>query len=160
MRTARSFTISNVDAFKEGLLSWAQKFKEVAWLDSNGHHDRYSEFDALLAVDAHTSLVSDAQNAIINLKDYQAEIQDWIFGYLTYDIKNDIEHLSSDNTDELHFPELYFFQPKKIIRITGHSVDFMYVDMGFDAITLDLEDISNTAGANVLELSPLLITSA
>ncbi|HEA19613.1 MAG TPA: anthranilate synthase component I family protein [Pricia antarctica] len=152
MRITRTFTVSNVDAFKESLLSWAQKFEEVAWLDSNGHQDRYSEFDALLAVDARTSLVSDAQNAFKNLKDYQAEIQDWIFGYLSYDLKNDTEILSSNHVDEHHFPELYFFQPKKIIRITGNSVDFMYVNLEGDAIPLDFEEISNISGADVLEI--------
>ena len=111
-------------------------------MDSNGHQDRYGEFDALLAVDGFTSVVTDTKNAFADLREYQNGTRDWIFGYLTYDLKNDIERLSSDNVDELHFPELYFFQPKKIIRITGKTVDFVYLNMVDDDIVADFEEIS------------------
>lgn len=137
-----SFTVSDIHSFKLKLLSWAQGFEEVAWLDSNLHTDRYSTFDALLAVDGISSLVTDAQNAFSDLEEYQSDIRDWIFGYLTYDLKNDIEQISSDNFDGLHFPELYFFQPKKIIRITGNTVDFMYLGKVDDEIEKDFKAVS------------------
>lgn len=137
-----SFTISDVHSFKLKLLYWAQQFDEVAWLDSNAHIDRYGAFDALLAVDGLTSLVTDTQNAFSDLQEYQERLQDWIFGYLTYDLKNDIEQLSSNNFDGLQFPSLYFFQPKKIIRITGNTVDFIYLKMVDDDIEEDFKEIS------------------
>jgi len=110
-------------------------------LDSNGHYDRYGAFDALLAVDGHTSLVTDAPHAFADLRKYQKGTQDWIFGYLTYDLKNDIERLSSGNDDGLHFPELYFFQPKKIIRLIGETVDFIYLSAREDDIATDFAEI-------------------
>ena len=51
------------------------------------------------------------------LKEYQTYTNDWIFGYLTYDLKNDVEDLKSNNFDGLEFPDLYFFQPKKLFLI-------------------------------------------
>ncbi|MGB6153118.1 MAG: chorismate-binding protein [Pricia sp.] len=142
MRKTRSFTVSDVVSFTNKLLSWAQQFEEVAWLDSNGHYDRYGAFDALLAVDGHTSLVTDAPHAFVDLQKYQKGTRDWIFGYLTYDLKNDIERLSSGNVDGLHFPELYFFQPKKIIRLIGETVDFIYLSVLEDDIAADFAEIS------------------
>lgn len=142
MRKTISFTVSDPFVFKENLLRWAQGFDEVAWLDSNGHNDRYGAFEALLAVDGLTSLVTDYENAFTDLSAYQAGVGDWIFGYLTYDLKNDIEQLSSTHFDGLHFPELYFFQPKKIIRITENSVDFIYLNMVDDEIAGDFEAIT------------------
>ncbi len=142
MRKTASFTVSDCYDFKGKLLIWAQRFDEVAWLDSNGHKDRYGAFDALLAVDGLTSLLTDVQYAFSDLKAYQEGIHDWIFGYLSYDLKNDIEPLSSKNCDGLQFPDLYFFQPKKIIRITGQTVDFLYLNIVDDEIEKDFEHIS------------------
>ncbi|MBT8314216.1 MAG: anthranilate synthase component I family protein, partial [Maribacter sp.] len=66
---------------------------------------------------------------------------DWIFGYLSYDLKNDVERLSSNNHDRLYFPELLFFQPKKIIKIHGNTVEFDYLNMVNDEIEQDIEAI-------------------
>ncbi len=142
LRKTTTFSVSDNADFKNKVLHWAQSYDEIIWLDGNGHKDRYGTFDALLAVDGLTSLVTDSQNAFANLKEYQEGIHDWIFGYLSYDLKNDIEQLSSENFDGLHFPDLYFFQPKKIIRIMGDTVDFIYLNMVDDEIEEDFEDIS------------------
>ncbi len=104
---------------------------------------KYSSFDAIIAVDALTVLQTDAQNAFENLKEYQSETKDWIFGYLSYDLKNDVEKLSSNNHDGLDFPELLFFQPKRIIKIKGDMVEFNYLNMVSDEIEDDLNTIKN-----------------
>lgn len=141
MRKLISFTISNSAKFKDALLNWSQQFNEIVWLDSNEHTNNYSSFDALLAVDALTVKLTDSQNAFDDLKEYQKETKDWIFGYLSYDLKNDVERLSSSNFDGLYFPELYFFQPKKIISIQGETVTFNYLNMVDDEVEEDYQDI-------------------
>jgi len=142
LRKTASFTVSDIDGFKRKLLDWAQRFHEVVWLDNNGHRDRYGAFDALLAVDGFTSLVTDYQNAFSDLKEYQENVKDWIFGYLSYDLKNDVEQLSSENFDGLHFPDLFFFQPKKMIRFRGNTVCFIYLKAVADEIDHDFQVIS------------------
>ena len=144
MRKRVSFTIADVPNFKNALLCWAGQFREVVWLDSNGHKDAYGAFDALLAVDALTSLTTDAKHAFDDLKEYQQRANDWLFGYLSYDLKNDVEQLDSANFDGLHFPELHFFQPKKIIRITANKVDFIYLNMVDDEIEGDFKEVLET----------------
>ena len=139
MRKKVSFTVSDIVSFKRSLLHWSQQYYEVVWLDSNGHKSKYSSFDAMLAVDALTSIVTDTQNAFEDLKTYQSNTKDWIFGYLSYDLKNDTERLTSSNVDALKFPELYFFQPKKLIRIEGDVVSFHYLNMVADEIETDFE---------------------
>ncbi len=134
MRKTVSFKVNDVPKFKNLLLDWANQFYEAVWLDSNGHEDKYGLFDGLLAVDALTSIQTDSTNAFENLKEYQASIKDWIFGYLSYDLKNDVERLSSKNHDGLYFPDLFFFQPKKLIRIKENQVDFVYLNFVSDEI--------------------------
>jgi para-aminobenzoate synthetase component 1 len=107
---------------KEKLLQWAQNQETVLWLDSNGHEDAHSNFDGLLAVGEVSALrCTDTDKAFDKLAAYQSEIQDWIFGYFSYDLKNDLEDLISQNGDQLEFPALYFFQPQKIITIRGNT---------------------------------------
>ena len=142
MRIAKTFTAKDKEGFKASLLLWAQQYEEVVWLDSNDHSDSYGSFDALLAVDGLTALSTDYQNGFDDLATYQAQVKDWIFGYLSYDLKNDIEALRSSNTDGLLFPDLYFFQPKKIIRIKEHRIEFMYLNMVSDELDPDFDAIN------------------
>ena len=142
MRTRVSFTTEDVPSFKSALLYWARQFREIVWLDSNDHKDVYSAFDALLAVDALTSLTTDTRHAFDDLREYQESTGDWLFGYLSYDLKNDVEKLGSANFDGLHFPELHFFQPKKIICITANTIDFIYLNIVDDEIKGDFKAIS------------------
>nr|WP_279347011.1 aminodeoxychorismate synthase component I [Gramella sp. AN32] len=127
--------------FKQLLLQWSKNFAEVTWLDSNSYESSKGEFEAILAVEAFTAVKTDYRNAFDKLKEYQETTADWIFGYLTYDLKNDVEHLSSSNFDGLGFPDLYFFQPQKLIMIKGDSVEFQYLKMVDDEVDADFEEI-------------------
>lgn len=125
-RTSYFFKPKNVANFKLQLLQWAQQFQEAVWLDSNNYLQKHSNFDAVLAVDSNSSLKSSYTHAFEQLKKYQTAVNDYIFGFLSYDLKNDTEDLASQNFDGLNFPDLYFFQPKKIIIIKGDVVEFKY----------------------------------
>lgn len=140
LRTIQTHTISDIEGFKERLKLWSQQFNEVVWLDSNGYKDHLSSYDAILAVDAHSSLQTSYQGAFEQLKNYQTQTKDWIFGYLTYDLKNDLEDLTSENFDGLQFPDLSFFQPKKLFLIKENSVELQYID----SVQSDLETDLNT----------------
>ncbi|NAS13059.1 anthranilate synthase component I family protein [Poritiphilus flavus] len=128
MRDKVTFTITEVPKFKEQLLAWARQFDRLIWLDSNDHKRKYSSFDALLAVEAKTEITMAKPNAFDRLKEFRKQTSDWIFGYFSYDLKNEIEQLDSNNPDGLGFPDLHFFQPLKIIRIVDNSVDFLYLN--------------------------------
>ncbi|MXN90538.1 aminodeoxychorismate synthase component I [Flavobacterium sp. Sd200] len=143
MRTSVFPAVQNIDVFKKQLLQWAQQFREVVFLDSNNYHQKYSSYDAILAVDALTSIQTDYSNAFDDFNTYQQTTKDWIFGYLSYDLKNDTEALRSDNHDDLGFPDLFFFQPKKIFLIKDDVVEIKYLAMCDDEIDLDIEEIMN-----------------
>lgn len=141
-RTKKSFTLDSIEEFKLQLLVWAQQFEAVSWLDSNKYNQKYSSFDAVLAVDEFTAIKTDYSNAFDKLKEYQGITKDYLFGYLSYDLKNDVEELSSVNFDGLHFADLYFFQPQRIIFIKGNTIEFSYLKMVDDEIDSDFESIS------------------
>ncbi|MCF4101313.1 aminodeoxychorismate synthase component I [Gillisia sp. M10.2A] len=141
MRTHKEYPIQDVAVFKEKLLSWSQQFYEIAWLDSNNYPQKESNFDAVLAVEAFTAIKTDYTEAFNKLLEYQERNKDWLFGYLSYDLKNDVEALSSKNFDGLHFPDLYFFQPQKIFLVIGQKVELRYLKMVDDEMDADMEEI-------------------
>ncbi|WP_296386556.1 anthranilate synthase component I family protein [Winogradskyella sp.] len=143
MRTTVNHSLKHPENFKQQLLCWSQQFDDVIWLDSNKHKDKYSSYDAILAVDAFTSLKTDCFDAFGRLAEYQSSTKDWVFGYLTYDLKNTTERLTSKNFDGLDFPELYFFQPKKLFLFKDNTVEVQYLKMIDDEIKNDLLDIEN-----------------
>ncbi len=141
MRTTVTKDISNIKDFKKKLLHWANQFEEIVFLDSNQYHQKYSSFEAVLAVDAFTSIKTDYHNAFQDLHQYQSQAKDWLFGYLSYDLKNDTEDLVSQNFDGLEFPDLFFFQPKKLFFIKENSVELHYLRMCDDEMELDFNEI-------------------
>ena len=148
MRSHKSVHISNPETFKNQLLLWSQKFEEIVWLDSNNHNQKYASYDAVLAVEAFTSIQTDHYDAFEQLKVYQTTTKDWLFGYLSYDLKNDVEALSSKNFDGLHFPELCFFQPKKLFFLKGNTLEIHYLNFVSDEIDDDLKAINQTVAAS------------
>lgn len=141
MRSSKKYSVSNPKEFRAKLFQWSKQFDEIAWLDSNNYHQDYSNFDAVLAVQAFTAIKTDYFGAFDKLQEYQQSTKDWIFGYLSYDLKNDVERLSSKNFDGLHFPDLYFFQPQKLIFVKGNEVEMCYLRMVDDEMDLDFEEI-------------------
>jgi len=141
LRTIFQEQIHDVKAFKSKLLQWSQQFREVVFLDSNNYHQKYSNFDLVLAVDAFTSVKTDFHNAFQDLHEYQSRTKDWLFGYLSYDLKNDIEKLGSNNFDGLNFPELFFFQPKKLFLLKGNILEVHYLKMCDDEFVNDFSNI-------------------
>jgi para-aminobenzoate synthetase component 1 len=140
----RTSIIKNIEIpirFKQQVLTWAQQFREVVFMDSNDYPQEYSSYDCILAVDAFTSIKTDYHNAFDDLKQYQQITKDWLFGYLSYDLKNDIEVLHSNNFDGLDFPDLFFFQPKKIFLLKGNQLEIQYLNMCDDEVEMDFEEI-------------------
>ena len=143
MRTSIYKTIENAAEFKTKILTWAQQFREIVFLDSNDFPDQYSSYDCLLAIDAFTSIKTDYHNAFEDLKQYQQTTRDWLFGYLSYELKNNVEDLKSSNKDGLNFPELFFFQPKKLFLLKDNSLEICYLNMCDDEIETDFNEILN-----------------
>lgn len=49
----------------------------------------------------------------------------YIFCFLTYDLKNEIEKLHSENIDELQFPLAWMWNPACVISVEGNKIDWL-----------------------------------
>jgi para-aminobenzoate synthetase component 1 len=144
-RTTKIFQIEDTDLFKQQLFEWAQSFQDITYLDSHtakNHQDIYSQFDALLAVDAFTAIKTDALDGFSKLNDYQLITNDWLFGFMSFELKEDSHHLPSKQENLIDFPELYFFQPKKLILLKNNQVYCHYLPLCDDEIEVDFAAIS------------------
>ncbi|WP_396160243.1 anthranilate synthase component I family protein [Flavobacterium sp.] len=152
MRTTSTKHIANPTLFKEQILYWSQQFSETIILDSNvesNENQLYKSYDLIVAVDAFTSIQTDYEKAFEDLYQYQSKANDWLFGYLAYDLKNDVEHLQSQNFDGLGFSDLYFFQPKKIFLLKDSTLEIQYLNMCDDEIDSDFDEIIQSQMSNV-----------
>jgi para-aminobenzoate synthetase component 1 len=96
----------------------------VCLLDSNQYElDKYSSMEWVLAIDA-LDFCADKTNSFEALKVFVNNASGKIFGYLSYDLKNQIEALTSDNEESIGFPPIYFFKPRYIIEIKAGKVTF------------------------------------
>lgn len=145
MRTQIEKHVENPQQFKVQLLQYFGACRELVYLDSNDYPQTYGSYDAVLAADAFTSIQTDHHKAFDDLQTYQQQTQDWIFGYLSYDLKNATEALVSQNPDGLQFPELFFFQPKKLFLIKGNRVEMAYLHCCDDELEPDFEAIIQTS---------------
>ena len=145
-----SKTISDVkdSSFAQKALIWSQNFNEMVFLESNKDvqaiKQKYGEFDAILAIGAQKKLETGCHNSFEKLRDFYNQHKDFLFGYFSYDLKNDIEELRSDNEDHLHFPEMYFFQPKKIFIWKKNTLRLLYLPEYAGTMESDLREIRQT----------------
>ncbi len=148
---------------------WANQSSTCLILDSNHYPNQSENFDFIVVKGAENILsLSSHQNAFKHLEFFKKKVNDWIFGYFSYDLKNDIEELTSQNDDSLQFPELLFFQPKKILFIKDFIVTFSYllqyaheiesdikelkqIDLRFDLTTFPISLTHRTSKVNYLK---------
>lgn len=119
-----------------------QRFKRVCAFDSNlqANKDQQLHSSKIIAIGSTQELiVTESKNALAELQKFQDENRGWIFGYLTYDIKNEIEDLNSGNSDGQGFPLLQFFVPKVVLQINSNTISVNY-DEAFTTKT-EAEDI-------------------
>ncbi len=120
------FTLKcNPEEYKDRVLEFISSFQHAVFLDSNPDTGlptpvtgtRYSYIAAADVVsysqsDQHT--LEDLQNFM----DLAHQSGAWVFGSLTYDLKNNLEKLESSNPDHNGFPLFHFFSAKHIIIAT------------------------------------------
>ena len=144
---SRLYSPENIILFKEQALQWACSFDITACYDSNGFEDPYSAFDLLIAAGAKHTLVSSADKAAFSkLNDFLSISEGWLPGFLSYDLKNSLEELRSDNSDRLDFPDLFFFVPEHLLILRNGRIEVLS-----DTPDLILEQIA----ALVPDTSPL-----
>jgi para-aminobenzoate synthetase component 1 len=129
--------VADPESFKRKALQWASAFEVCCYLDSNNFTDPYSKFDTLIAAGVKADIIADTGAAFEKLEQFRQQYPCWMTGFLTYDLKNEIENLTSENPDHLQFPDLYFFVPQYLMIIRGNEVEIVAANA--EGILADIE---------------------
>lgn len=111
--------------FKEKLLHYYQHSDYFMLLDSNGHEDMHTSQQWIAAAGCLAQISCREYGALDALAAFYAAHKDWCFGYLSYDLKNELEALSSTKKDCIEAPLLHFFIPELIFRCTEKGVEVL-----------------------------------
>lgn len=115
-------TAAQILEFKEKAIQYASRFDVCCYLDSHHYQDRYGKHDCLIAFGKSKELYECTGKAFASLKSFADANHDWLFGLLSYDLKNEIESLNDQAENQLHFPDLYFFVPLNLISVSGTEI--------------------------------------
>lgn len=74
-----------------------------------------------------SSACSPNSNHFDELDEFLSAHNDWVFGYFTYDLKDQLEHLQSNNPDGIGLPDMFFFVPRILILVNGEIAEFHYL---------------------------------
>jgi len=90
-------------------------FEHCAFLNSNNFGS-----NKLIALGLKNScVVNTSGTAIAEFQNFLNNTSDWVFGVLSYDLKNEIEKLESKQFNPLNLPDLCFFQPEIVLEKNG-----------------------------------------
>lgn len=136
-------TKTELQHIKNKALDWANQMDVCLLLNNNESLNAFGlhEIEFALAAGVKHACVGtnhddfEALNAFRNIHK-----NEYCFGFFTYDLKNQIEDLSSNNFDGIQFPSLYFFVPEHVFIINKNG-EIIFKSNLFDSVDEWLESI-------------------
>lgn len=128
MNSRKTFQIENLDTCKQQITNWLRKFDVSCILDSNtklfpANDFSYSDYSLIIAAGVENDIVSSSEHSLNHLETSLNKNKDWLFGFFSYDLKNQVENLESNNTDNLWWPDFYLFSPQILLFISDNEVE-------------------------------------
>lgn len=141
-RHSKKFSFDQIR--KSQLISWAQQFDPCVILDSFSEHNKDypngTTYEMVIGVIAHQHLISN-ENSFEKLKAFHQKNADWMLGYLSYDLKNELEDLTSANEDFHEMNALHFFVPETLILLQGNDLQIQSINHDPEDIWADIQKI-------------------
>ena len=116
-RFSKLYSLKNKDLFVKKVVNFSSNQTHFTLLNSN---DSFDDYELIIAYGA-KSFIQSSKNSLQKIDKYISCVNDWVFGFLSYDLKNEIENLSDLNKDIFNLPNIYFYQPKVIWLIKGEK---------------------------------------
>ena len=129
MKSELSYLVKDIEVYKSKLMFWASHFDTCCILQSNRIHEGGdsmnsfgSSYDLLVAAGETGHFEGGGSRSFEGLKEFCANKDRWAFGFLSYDLKNELEDLKSENYDGIGMPDIHFFNPEFLFLINGNEI--------------------------------------
>lgn len=139
-RKYTSYSVTDFYLFKHQLLDFGKRFSNFCFLD-NHEYNFDKSYECICGFGAIQSITADEKKGLKELDQFTIKKKDWILGHVSYDLKNQIESLTSQNKDNIGFPDFHFFIPEVIIILSKDKVK-IGVHESFDSKDIFEEIIS------------------
>ncbi|MGK2862149.1 MAG: anthranilate synthase component I family protein [Chitinophagaceae bacterium] len=108
---------------KEKVLNWLQQFDTFCFLDNHQYHIKPHSQECLAGAGVKTRFLLRPGDTLTQLQQFiLLNRNNWLFGHLNYDIKNELEDLKSEHPDNIGFPQIFFFEPSVLIRLNENQI--------------------------------------
>lgn len=140
MRKSITFTVS--DEFRKKAIYWAYQKEIFAYTNPCNQKFPFGAFRELLAADATEVIPFNSTGKFEQLKEKFQNTPDWYFGYFGYDLKNELEDLSSNHPSQTGDPEIFFFRPKHLLLFNENQVEIQSAGQAPEEIYKEITNLS------------------
>ncbi len=149
-----NYRISDPDIFKLKALKWAAQFEICAVFDSNNYPDHYQKFEFLVAAGANKILQS-SENSFQKIDELTANNKKWLFGALSYHLKDEIEY--DDIPHKTHnFSNVYFFEPQFLFMMRNGKLELLNDTEEFIIKEIESTQLENHPHKNYAQSHPII----
>jgi len=121
-------TFPNSRALYIKALRWANQFKYCALFNPNETKEYpFGAFKHCLGVGSQ-QVINSKDLPFDQLRKYLTNSRKWLMGHFSYDLKNDLESLNSNNQETINFPLMSFFEAEHLLRFYDEYVEIITSD--------------------------------
>ena len=130
MRNTYKYKINSTQDLVDKLLTKSKTTNYISILLSNQEKKgsvfptKYINYDLIAGVGKLDELKCN-DNSFQTLRTFHNQHSDWMFGYLSYDLKNEVEDLDSKNKDGIKANVLSFFIPTYVLLLKGNKLEVL-----------------------------------
>ena len=149
-----TFPVADIEEMKQKVLNWAQRFNTFCFLDNHQYQIEPHTLECILAAGIRRKFSANAGSALGPLQRFLDIKRTWLFGHLSYDLRNDRERIIDTLPDNIQFPDIFFFQPEIVIRLNEKE---MIIDADDPKDVFESVAGTTTKKKELLQRSPAII---
>ncbi len=122
VRNKGKFDVQDKESFIKKALCWATQYQSFNYFCPNKYIYPFHPFKHFLTVGIYKNISFDGIDDFNTLKRFIDKQNDYLIGHFSYDLKNQLENLSSNNRDKINFENIEFYIPENIIHFDTNII--------------------------------------
>ena len=135
------------------MLNWCNRFNICAFLDNHHYQLPGHTYECLVGCGTVDAISASAGTALQQWQQWQQTQNDWCFGHFAYDLKNEIENLTTVHPDRIGFPHLYFFVPRYVFQLQEKQITIGSLEQDHATVFESIRNDKYQTSASPLQLN-------